>query len=249
MRPNVTLSRRVFLAGATAVPGLAAPKSDIRLLILTGGHDFEEDAFFQVFRDMKGIRYTAVQFKKDAEAKLVPESASEFDAMLFYDMHQDPEPHWNSWMELLDRGMPSVFMHHALGSYAKVPSYIDVIGARARFSLKITAGEISTFFTHDQDMPIHIEDPNHPITQGLKDFTIRDECYRGYYVRPDARVLLTTTNPLNNHEIAWTYRCRNSNIVYLQLGHDSSAFKNPNFQTLVSRSIHWAVEAERPAKP
>jgi hypothetical protein len=236
------LSRRSLLAAGAFTARLGAADKPIRLLILTGGHAFEEPQFFQAFDAMKDIRYVHARFTKDAERRLTPAGASEFDAMLFYDMHQDPEPHWKFWIELLDRGMPSVFMHHALGSYAKVPQYLDIVGGRARFTLKPIPGEISTFFLHDQDMRIHIADPSHPITEGLQDFTIRDECYRGFYVRPDARVLLTTDHPANNHEVAWTYRYGNSNIVYLQLGHDHAAYENPNFRTLVSRSIRWAIQ-------
>jgi type 1 glutamine amidotransferase len=236
------MNRRAFLTGGSAAV-FAAPRDPLRLLILTGGHGFDEPEFFQVFRDMKDVRFTHVQFKKDAEGKLAPEAASEFDVMLFYDMHQDPQPHWDSWMALLDRGMPSVFLHHALGSYAKVPEYLDIVGGRARFTLKVFPGEISTFFSHDQDMRIHIADRNHPITAGLEDFTIRDECYRGFYVRPDAHILLTTDHPANNHDVAWTYRYRNSKTVYLQLGHDKAAYQNPNFGKLVARCIQWAASA------
>lgn len=200
---------------------------------------------------MRQISYTHVEFKKDAESKLTPEATSEYDAMLFYDMHQDPEPHWNSWMQLLQKGMPSVFLHHALGSYARVPAYLDIVGGRARFTLKPIPGEISTFFAHEQDMRIRIADPSHPITEGMEDFNIHDECYRGYYVRPDTHILLTTEHPKNNHEVAWTNRYGNSAIVYLELGHDSSAYKNPNFRTLIERSIRWTIQAtggsQRPA--
>ncbi len=229
------------LAGGAALYAAARP---VRLLILTGGHPFQEDEFFRMFDALKQIRYTHVRFGKDAEGKLNPEAASEYDAMVFYDMHQNPEPHWNAWMQLLDRGMPSVFLHHALGSYVKVPQYLDVVGGRARFGTKIVPGGISTFYKYDQDLRVHIADPRHPITEGLQDFTIRDECYRGFYVRPDAHILLTTDHPANNVEIAWTYRYGKSNVVYLQLGHDQAAYRHPSFRTLVERSIRWVMEAK-----
>ena len=236
------MTRRWFLAGAVA-PAVMAARKPIRLLILTGGHPFQEDEFFRMFESMQGVRHEHVRFGKDAEAKLTPEAASQYDAMLFYDMHQNPEPHWNSWMQLLDRGMPSVFLHHALGSYVKVPQYLDVVGGRARFGTKIVPGGISTFYKYDQDLRIHVADAHHPITEGLEDFTVRDEAYRGFYVRPDAHILLTTDHPANNHEIAWTYRCGKSGIVYLQLGHDQAAYGHPSFRTLVERSIRWVIAA------
>lgn len=232
------ITRRSILAMPLAA---AAPADPLRVLILTGGHKFEEEPFFEVFRSMEGVKFTHARFGQDAVNNLPLEAADKFDAMVFYDMHQNPEPHWSSWMQLLDKGMPTVFLHHALGSYGKVPQYLDIIGGKAKFTLKIIPGEISTLWKHDEEIPVQIADPAHPITRGLQPFTIRDEVYKGYYVRPDVHVLLTATHPLNAHEIAWTHRYGNSRIVYLQLGHDHFAYENPNFRTLVERSLRWAA--------
>jgi uncharacterized protein len=234
------LSRRSFLSAAVAAPVLAADPAELRLLILSGGHAFEESPFLEVFRNMKGVSFTHARFKQDAESKLAPEATNDFDVMLFYDMHQNPEPHWDSWVRLLEKGMPSVFLHHALGSYAKVPAYLDIVGGRAQFTPKVIPGEISTFWKHGEDMRVVIADRQHPITSGLEDFLIHDECYKGFYVRPDAYILLTTDHPLNDQKIAWTYRYKNSPIVYLQLGHDHFAYQNPHFRKLLERSIRWA---------
>jgi type 1 glutamine amidotransferase len=118
---------------------------------------------------------------------------------------------------------------------------MDIIGGRARFTKTIIPGEISTFWKHDEQMRVKIADRAHPITQGVDDFTIHDECYKGYYVRPDAHVLLTTDHPLSEPKLAWTYRYGNSPIVYLQLGHDHLAYENPAFRTLLGRSIRWVA--------
>ena len=32
-------------------------------------------------------------------------------------------------------------------------------------------------YKHDVDFKVHVEDPNHPVTHGIKDFAIHDETY------------------------------------------------------------------------
>ena len=232
------ITRRAMLAMPLAAAAQAEP---LRLLVITGGHLFEEEPFVEVFRSLKGMQFTHERFGQGAAAKLRPEATAEFDAMVFYDMNQNPQPHWDAWMRLLEKGMPTVFLHHALGSYRKMPQYLDVVGGRANFTTKILPGEISTLWKHDEEIPVRIADPAHPITRGLEPFVIRDEVYKGYYVRPDVHVLLTADHPRNGHEIAWTHHYGNSAIVYLQLGHDHFAYQNPNFRTLLERSIRWTV--------
>jgi hypothetical protein len=91
------------------------------------------------------------------------------------------------------------------------------------------------------EVPVTILDAGHPITAGLKDFTIRDEIYWGFRVGADVRPLLGTAHPKAGTPLMWTRSEGTSRVVFLQLGHDHLAYGNPNFRTLVSRSIHWAA--------
>src|ERR1041384_3454298 len=89
-----------------------APSTPLRLLIVTGGHDFEEAAFFRVFDEMNGITWTHASFGHGAEQKLTLEDSGTYDVAVFYDMHQDHEPHYREWLQVLERGKPTVFLHH-----------------------------------------------------------------------------------------------------------------------------------------
>ena len=79
--------------------------------------------------------------------------------------------------------------------------------------------------------------------QGLDDFIIHDETYKDFYVSPDVKVLLTTDSPLGDPEIAWISEYGKSPVFYLQLGHDSKAWKNPGFKKVLYNGIHWANNA------
>jgi len=95
---------------------------------------------------------------------------------------------------------------------------------------------------HDQEVKIDIVDKEHPITKGIEPFTIHDEVYGGYWVSPDAKILLTTDHPKNKPgQIAWVTKYGNSPVAYLMLGHDSQAWKNPSYPKLLRQAIQWAA--------
>jgi type 1 glutamine amidotransferase len=60
-------------------------------------------------------------------------------------------------------------------------------------------------------------------------------------VAPDVKVLLTTDHPKNDPKIAWVKEYGKSRVFFLMLGHDSKAWKNPNYPEILSRGIRWAA--------
>ena len=61
---------------------------EIRVLVVTGGHDFEQAPFFQVFKDNPDITYQSVEHP-NAHAMLKAEAAKGYDVLVLYDMHQE----------------------------------------------------------------------------------------------------------------------------------------------------------------
>ena len=80
------------------------PKSStIRVLIVTGGHDFERAPFFKMWTDLGDIDYReAVQ--PGALSLFGPELKKRFDAIVFYDMVETiSEEQKAAFVNLLDR--------------------------------------------------------------------------------------------------------------------------------------------------
>ena len=228
----------------TAAPWLGAA-GEIRLLVIAGGHG--EKGWREMFQSMPGIQVTYASFRQNGGVMLAPERAKDFDAMLFYEAQQDAEPHWKGWMQVLEKGMPTVFLHHTLGSYESVPDTDQIFGGSVCWSWRWRAvplpcaGKPAGTSLDDLPIRVRIADPAHPITKNMRDFDIVDESYKNYYVRPDVHVLLTTDEPTSESRIGWTHRYKNSPIVYLELGHNDKAFENANYRRLVERSIRWVV--------
>jgi uncharacterized protein len=57
---------------------------DAKILLVTGGHPYERDPFLSMFSSLEGVQYDEVSHPH-AQARFAPASASDYDAMVFYD--------------------------------------------------------------------------------------------------------------------------------------------------------------------
>ena len=213
----------------------------LRVLIVTGGHAFDEAPFFAMFDRMPEILWAHVRYGQDAEKWFSKDLSGRYDALLFYDMNQKHEGHSPALKETIEQGKPAVFLHHALGSYPRWSEYGELIGGRAYFGGDKIPGVPNTKFLHDVWLHVSVADLHHPITAGLRDFDIYDETYKNYLVLPGSHVLLETDHPSSDRAIGWTYTAGKSRVVYLQPGHGPQAFSHPIFETLVRRSLLWTA--------
>jgi len=223
---------------------IAADAPKLKVLVVTGGHGFQRDAFFQVFKDNPEITFSEAKHTKDATGYERDDLLSH-DVVVLYDMPKTiTEPQKEKFLSLFKKGSGVLIMHHALVSYQHWSEYERIIGGRyPEEDGKSGAVTEQVGWQHDVDVPVVIVAKEHPITKGLKDFLIHDEIYWGFRVGSDVQPLLTTTHPKSGKPLMWTRREGNSRLVYLQLGHGPSAFKDANFRELVARSIKWVAPA------
>lgn len=244
------MNRRVLIVALLATlttamsMGFAAePGGKIRVLLTVGGHDYEQEPFYAVFKAMPDVTFKIARMPQDADM-LKPGLEKEFDVLVMYDMCPGISPdQQKAFVDLLNRGIGVVALHHNMGAHRTWPEYRKVIGGKffteeAQFEGKKHG---LSGWEHDQDMAIAVADSDHPITRGLKDFQIHDETYNNYWVDPAAKVLLTTNHPKNDRSIAWVTHYGKSPVFYLMLGHDGNAYANPSYRELVHRGIRWAA--------
>lgn len=224
---------------------LRAAGEKLNVLIVTGGHGFNRDAFFDVFKQNQEITFAEAKHLKDADA-YEREDLLKHDVVVLYDMPRAiTDAQKKKFLLLFERGLGLVVMHHALVSYQHWPEYERIIGGRyPEEDGKSGVVTEQVGYQHDVDVPVKIVAKDHPITRGLKDFVIHDEIYWGFRVGKDVTPLLTTTHPKSGKPLMWTRAEGKSRIVYLQLGHGPSAFKDPNYRELVARSIRWAAQRD-----
>lgn len=96
-----------------------------------------------------------------------------------------------------------------------------------------------TFVTYT----VHIVDPEHPLTRGIKDFTVTSE---QYYMHVDpANFVLTTTNFGDVvMPVSWIKMWGKGRVSYSSLGHDAEGVRQVEVQELMKRGMLWAAEKQ-----
>ena len=215
----------------------------LEVVVITGGHAFEHDPFFKIFDEMKDIHYVEA-IQKDQSELFEDISGWNYDVMVFYNMGQEMSPkRRKNFLALLDRGVGVVVLHHTMCAYQNWPEFKQITGTKY-YTKEATEGGIvhkAGTYLHDIDMNVRVADRNHPITQGLSDFTIHDEGYKNCWFAEDNHVLLTTDHPASDTTIGWVRQYGKSRVCTIQLGHDSKAYENPNYRQLIDRAILWTA--------
>lgn len=255
--PRLFWVRSSLLALAVLGPGLlgtvpapAAEPGKIRVLIITGGHSFETNAFFEMFKANPDIAFEAV-VQPAADAALEPSAAGRFDVLVRYDMWQPiSDPAKTNLMRFLASGRGMVCLHHSLANYQAWAEWPRMVGGRYYLNKTVVGGveKPRSIWKEGVHFKVRVADPNHPVTRGVSDFEIHDETYGLFDMAADSHLLLTTEEPTSAKHIGWarTYTAplpdsRPARVVYLQLGHDHFAYQNPNYQRLVRQAIAWAA--------
>lgn len=236
----------VLLFGLAAIsqPTVAEGGDKLKVLVVTGGHGFDREAFFRMFSDNTAIHFTAAEHAKTSASVFDRDDLLSFDAVVLYDMPQHiTDRQKANFKALFEKGVGLVVLHHALGSYQNWPEYEQIIGGRYQEPDSKRPGTVTDAvgWQHDVDFRIIIAATNHPVTAGLKDFEIHDEVYWGFRVGPDVTPLITTTHPKSGKPLGWAHTHGKSRVVYLQLGHGPEAFESPNYRRLVAQSIQWTA--------
>src|SRR5262245_50761061 len=100
------------LLNATAADQVTLSQK-IRVLVVTGGHDFETNAFFKLFKNNPEITYRAVEHP-DAHALLKADAAKQYDVLVLYDMYQQVSDEAKAdFVARLQEGKGLVVVHHA----------------------------------------------------------------------------------------------------------------------------------------
>ena len=239
----------MVMLSMAAISLMAAAPARLKVVVVTGGHGFQREAFFEVFRVNPEIVFAEARHSKDADA-YDRGDLLDHDVVVLYDMPKTiTEPQKEKFLSLFKKGVGVVVLHHALVSYQHWPEYERIIGGRyPEEDGKSGAVTEQVGWQHDVDVPVVIT-REHPITKGLKDFLIHDEIYWGFRVGSDVTPLISTPHPKSGKPLMWTRTEGKSRLVYLQLGHGPSAFKDPNYRELVARSIRWTAQAAGETRP
>ncbi len=220
----------------------------IRVLIVTGGHDFERTPFFAMFEAIPGIHWAEVK-QPSANDSYTADQARKYDVIVLYDFVQEiSEIQKQNLVRLLkEDGKGLVGLHHCIGDYQAWPEFRRILGGRYYLSKRSEEGTEYQpgEFLHEQTFTVRIALQSHPIARGLKDFEINDETYKGFYVNPGVTELLLADHPSSGPVIGWAHQYGKARVVYVQPGHGPAAYANAGYRRLVENAIYWAARRGR----
>jgi type 1 glutamine amidotransferase len=168
-----------FLSSCDRKPESEQPspeqKDKIKVVVVTAGHGFEKEAFFAFFDSLPDIEYVDAHQQDHSE---IFEDISRwgYDVIVLYHMTQEISPTRRAnFIELLDRGIGVVALHHSIGAFQQWPEYRKIIGGK--FYLEDGIEHKKSTYKHDINVNAHVKDNKHSITRAMSDFTIIDETY------------------------------------------------------------------------
>jgi uncharacterized protein len=138
-------------------------------------------------------------------------------------------------LKYINKGKRVVALHSTSVAFMwfykeRFKQYTDLFGAEV------------THHPPQQNFPVKVAAPNHPVMQGVSDFTVWDEFYMHKDMSDDRQVLLTGIMDGETLDLAWSRKVGRGELLYIALGHGVEAMSNPALQKIIQNSIHWMLD-------
>lgn len=88
---------------------------------------------------------------------------------------------------------------------------------------------------------VNVSDADHPITQGLDDYEVKDELYYLKHNPDTSHHLMHAYDSTKDetHVMAFHHTHGEGRVFYYALGHDMVVLENPSFQEVIRRGVLW----------
>jgi type 1 glutamine amidotransferase len=161
---------------------------------------------------------------------------------------------WNSWPEndlrwseeletgilnFINEGGGFVFFHASTSVFYQWPEFREI--TTASWEEKTGHGKMDT-------VEVFIENQNHPITKGMRDFKLFDELWVNAINNENLIVLGSATDKTQktkgntNQPAIFVNEVGKGRIFHTILGHDVEAMKSSGFKKLMLRGTEWAAD-------
>ena len=208
----------------------------MRVAVITGGHSFDVIGFHELWQSyadqdcyLQALEDWAVDYGRYGQR---------YDALVFYTMHKGrPEDcpggrRTRAAVDALGDGTGIVVMHHGILGFKDDGVWDELVG--------LTGRTIGDGYSHDKRLAVHVEDPAHPVTEGISDWTMVDETYDFRDVdREGSEVLLTVDHPNSMSTMAWTRTYKESRVLNFVFGHDAQTWEDETFRRVLGNGVRW----------
>lgn len=233
--------KRIVLLVILIFSAIFSNAQSIKIMLVTGGHAFDTIPFLEMFDSLDGIEYEHFEQPK-ANQKLAKDLAKDFDVLVFYDMWNSvSEAEKSAYLELTKQGKPMLFLHHSIVSYQSWPEFEKIVGGKYVEKDKKVPEEEWSNYEHDVWVYSKVENYT-PVTVGFTELRFFDEVYGNVKIDDDILPLLRTRHPKSMEFIAWQHKYNNSQVVYIQPGHDYRTYAEEDYRKLISQAIRFLAK-------
>ena len=227
----------------TADEDKKTPKAKpVRVLVVTGvdhqSHHWRETAP-ALRKILESDKRLEVRIVEDPDFLASPAVAN-YDVILLHFKNYKPLAHEaevrRNLANLVQQGKGLVLIHFASGAFEDWPEFTNMAG-------KVWDRKTG----HDPRGPftVHITQPQHPITNGMKDFQADDELYTCLVGDRPVTVLAVAHSKLINKDypMAFVLDYGKGHVFHTPLGHDVRALQMPGVAKLIRRGCLWAAKS------
>jgi hypothetical protein len=238
----------IILAGFTWISTSSVKKPEpVRILVITGGHDYNKETFARMFTDLGDEFSFKVMELPDAFDMFMPENRSKYDVLVFYHMWQTiSDTQMKDLSGCIREGKPLVVLHHSICAFDDWDEYVHITGGKY-FHKPTNIGGTNypaSSYEHGRHITVQVVDPQNPVTKGLRDFELYDETYMNFYIEPGVTPLLRTNDPTSTPLIGWETQYGKARVVTIQSGHDTPTYQDENYRKLLKQAILWVTKRE-----
>lgn len=253
MKNKITLTTFACASIAFLAPALAEEKKPLKALLLTGGCCHEYATQKEIIK--KGIEARANvivdqihtndgSLKPDLPIYGMPEYADAYDIVIHDECAAgiSDDAVVKGVLAPHKKGKPGVNLHCAMHSYriGKPGEPAEEKGSPHAQWFEYLGLQSSG---HGPKLPVEIvyTDKNHPITQGLADWTtINEELYNNVKIFPTAHPLSTGKQAGKEAVVTWTNDYNGTRVFNTTIGHFNETVEDARYLDLVTRGLLWA---------
>jgi len=163
---------------------------------------------------------------EDYPIVMVCRSNSQSDEEKEFWMNEDVQHAFERYVE---RGGSLLAVHAGTAGYKEAGVFRSLIGGA---------------FVHHPDacqVTIH-PDKQHPIAEGIEEFSVHDEHYFMEWEDPVADLIMTTVSEHGAQPGGWTRTYGRGRVCVLTPGHEAEVWTHPSYQKLLRNALYWCAQ-------
>ena len=214
------------------------PETDkIKLAVVVGGHPYDVPGFRALFESIPDVD----PYVQDVDNWARSEVWDQYDAFIFFNMiawgtwsvRKDMDDRIKAAIERLGENGAGIFIwHHALLAFPEDETFDAVCNQGNR---RLDGFEAKA------ELNQKVVDSNHPITEGIDDWTLVTEAFGMEAPWEGSHELITVDHPVSMPVLAWTHEYKKSRVFCYQVGHDAEIWNDPSFYKVLTRGIRWVT--------